>query len=274
MRPNFIVVLWENMSGHFHWPTMCMSTGRLGYTFFAHYKNFMKTEPWHKSAESCPLKVYTSVKYVIIFIILYSIPMSGNQFLAGSITGNDPFDLSRISLNNGLQQGDFYIGPQVSFCSHPVKTIKEYIAKCDTESEDYVILKTLHCSSNDERRGDCSQGKVLLHNEHLILSLLQDSKGVIHHHGLFKYQTKFILVLDCLMTHEFDKKGRYKDYINLQHYVINKKRLQQREALEIFCAILATLKDLHQVCNIAISIVIYIIYCTIFLLELYAQELL
>lgn len=167
--------------------------------------------------------------------------MSGKQFIRSTITGNDPFDLSRISLNNGLQQGDFFIGPQVNFCSHPVKDITEHIAKCE-DSEEYVIFKILHCNK-DEKRNDSSQGKVLLHNEHLILSLLQDLKGVIHHHGIFKYRDKCILVLDCLMTHEYDKK----DYINLQQYVINKKRLQQSEALEIFCTVLTTLKYLHQV---------------------------
>lgn len=171
--------------------------------------------------------------------------MSGITCIESTLTGNDPFDLSRISLNNGLQQGDFFIGPRVHFCSHPVRDITEYIAKRE-DSDEYVIFKILHCTM-DEKQGESSQGKVLLHNEHLILSLLQDKKGVVHHHGLFKYRNKFILVLDCLVTHEYDKKGQYKDFINLQQYVIKKKRLQEREALEIFCSIITTLKDLHQV---------------------------
>ncbi len=165
--------------------------------------------------------------------------------------GNDPFDLSRISLNNGLQQGDFFIGPQVNFINHAVKDITEYIARREN-ADQYVILKVLH-HDNDENTDGHSQGKVLLHNEHLILSLLQDQPGVIHHHGLFKYRNKFVLVLDCLMSHEFDKNGLYKDFINLQHYVIQKKRLQEREALEIFRNVMSTLKDLHQVIFIILN---------------------
>lgn len=171
--------------------------------------------------------------------------MSESNNINNFFTGNDPFDLNRISLNNGLQQGDFFIGPPVNFCSHPLKDITEYMAKRE-DSDEYVIFKVLHCGE-DEKQCDTSQGKVLLHNEHLILSLLQDQHGVIHHRGLFKYCNKFILVLDCLMTHEYDKKGLYKDYINLQQYIILKKQLRKIEALEIFCTIMATLKDLHQV---------------------------
>ena len=155
---------------------------------------------------------------------------------------NISLDNSRIYLNNGLQQGDYIVGPQVNFCSHPIKDIAEYVARKD-DSNEYVILKVLDCKDENN-----SQGKVLLHNEHLILSLLQDKRGVIHHHGLFKHCTKFILVLDCLITHEFDKQMSYKEYINLQQYVIQKKQLNAPEALQIFCSIISTLKDLHQVC--------------------------
>lgn len=158
---------------------------------------------------------------------------------------HDSFDINRISLDNGLQHGDYFIGPKVNFCSHPVKEISECIAKQD-DSDDYVVFKILHCA-HDERRDHNSQGKVLLHNEHLILSLLQDKQGVIHHHGLFKFSDRFILVLDCVMSHEHDKKGLYKDFINLQQYVIQKKQLQWTEALEVFCSMMTTLKMLHQV---------------------------
>ena len=151
---------------------------------------------------------------------------------------------SRIFLSNGLQHGDYSIGPKINFCNHPVNDITECIAK-NEDSGEFVVLKILHCNLGEEP--DNSQGKVLLHNEHLILSLLQDKPGVIHHHGLFKYCDKFILVLDCLFSHGFDNKGGYKDYNNLQQYVIQKKRLEGIESLEIFCSIIITLKTLHQV---------------------------
>ena len=134
----------------------------------------------------------------------------------------------------GLQQGDFFIGPAVNFVNHSLRNITEYIAKRE-DSDEYVIFKVLHCAHDGEmNNGHQSQGKALLHNEHLILSLLQDQPRVIHQHGLFKFRNKFILVLDCLMPHEYDKKGLYKHFINLQQYVIQKKRLQEKEALEIF----------------------------------------
>ncbi|SMN12357.1 hypothetical protein SPBRAN_578 [uncultured Candidatus Thioglobus sp.] len=139
-----------------------------------------------------------------------------------------PFDVNRISLDNGLQQGNYFIGPTVAFSSNSIKGLTECLAKRE-DLDEYVIFKILHYI-NDERRDYSSQGKYLLHNEHLILSLLQDQQGIIHHHGLFKYRGAFILVLDCVMSHEYDKKGVYKDYINLQQYVIQKKKLQEIEA--------------------------------------------
>lgn len=161
---------------------------------------------------------------------------------------NDPFNSSIIYLNNGLQQGDFLIGPKVTFTNHSARHISEYIARRDN-SDEYVLLKVLHSTEDDQVSSDHNQEKVLLHNEHLILSLLQDQPGVIHHLGLFKHQNMFILALECVMSHEYDKKGLYKDYVNLQQHIIDKKRLHDQEALGIFCDVLATVRDLHQVCT-------------------------
>lgn len=157
---------------------------------------------------------------------------------------SDCLDVNRISLDNGLQQGVYFIGPKVTFCNHPIKDITECIAKREN-SEEYVVFKILNCTH--EKKDSNSLGKILLHNERVVLSLLQDKQGVIHHHGLFKYYDKFILVLDCVMSHEHDKKGLYKDFINLQQYVIQKKQLRAMESLEIFCSVMSTLKMLHEV---------------------------
>lgn len=162
-------------------------------------------------------------------------------------TGNDPLDPSRLSLNNGIHQGDFLIvgSPIHGVNPNTVRNLVEYLAKRDS-SDEFMILKVLTTSSGSDS-SDERQGKVLLHNERLILSLLNDQPGVIHHHGLFRDRNHFILVLDCLIAHEFDTDGRYKDYINLQHYVIKKKKLSEREALEMFHDILLTLQVLHAV---------------------------
>jgi len=162
--------------------------------------------------------------------------------------GNDPLDPNRLSLNNGLHQGEFFLGPQIpAVNASPVQNIVEHLAKRDDGTDEFVTMKMLLLSQKGVPSGD-GQGKVLLHNEHLILSLLQDQPGVIHHHGLFKDRRHFILVLDCLVPHEYDHEGKYKDFINLQHYVIREKRLNEREALELFCTALSTVRALHKVC--------------------------
>ena len=161
--------------------------------------------------------------------------------------GNDPLDPSRLTLNNGIHQGEFYVGPQIpAVNAPPVRNIVEFLAKRDDSGDEFVTLKMLMLSQEGESSED-GQGKILLHNEHLILSLLQDQPGVIHHHGLFKDRKHFILVLDCLVAHNYDHDGKYKDLVNLQRYVIKEKRLKEREALELFCTVLTTVKTLHKV---------------------------
>ncbi len=158
--------------------------------------------------------------------------------------GNDPLDPHRLSLNNGISQGEYFVGPPLlPVNAAPVRNITEYLAKREN-SEEFVTLKVLTMSGGEGDR----QGKGLLHNEHQILSLLQDQPGIIHHHGLFREHSRVILVLDCLFPHEYDPTGHYRDYINLQHYVIKEKKLKEREALELFCAVLTTVEMLHKVC--------------------------
>lgn len=160
--------------------------------------------------------------------------------------GNDTLDPNRLSLNNGIQQGDFFVGPLIDpVNATPVRNIVEYLAKRDG-SDEFVTLKILQVSPDRDTDED-RQGKLLLHNEHLVLSLLQDQPGVVHHQGFFKDRNRFILVLDCLVSHRHDSNGNYRDYINLQHYVIKKKRLEEREALELFLNVLLTVQALHKV---------------------------
>jgi len=162
-------------------------------------------------------------------------------------TVNDRFVTKRIVLNNGLQQGEFLIGPKVDFSGQSSKHTSEWMAKINN-SETYVLLKILQSAENVKGSLlEYNQEKSLLHNEYLILTLLQDQPGVIQHLGLFKHQNGFILALEYLMSHDVDKQGVYDNFVNLQQYVIEKKRLQDREALGIFCEIAATVKNLHQV---------------------------
>ena len=176
--------------------------------------------------------------------------------------GNDPLDPNRLCLDNGIHQGDFFVGPIIPpINAAPVTNIAEYLAKSE-HSEDFVTLKVLlnkhpqaaatmgTTGGGGGGGGDVAtnnrQAKVLLHNEHLILSLLQDQPGVVHHHGLFKDRNRFILVLDCLVAHSFGE-GKCRDFVNLQHYVIKEKRLTEKEALELFYSIATTVQSLHRV---------------------------
>lgn len=106
------------------------------------------------------------------------------------------------------------------------------------------------------------QGKMLLHTEFSLLSLLHTQDGVVHHHGLFQDRTceivedaesgrmgkkmkkRICLVLDCLCAHDFSDKTA--DLINLQHYVIKEKRLSERETVVIFYDVVRVVEALHQ----------------------------
>lgn len=106
------------------------------------------------------------------------------------------------------------------------------------------------------------QGKMLLHTEYSLLSLLHTQDGVVHHHGLFQDRTceivedtessrmvkkmkkRICLVLDCLCAHDFSDKTA--DLINLQHYVIKEKRLSERETVVIFYDVVRVVEALHQ----------------------------
>lgn len=118
---------------------------------------------------------------------------------------------------------------------------------------------------NDEESQDDRQGKMLLHTEYSLLSLLHNQDGVVHHHGFFKdcaleerpspdggrpvytgrVNNRLCLVLDCLCAHDFSNKNA--DLINLQHYVIREKKLTEREALVIFYDAVRVVESLHKV---------------------------
>lgn len=99
--------------------------------------------------------------------------------------------------------GPYIIGPKLGYS--PVDSIVQYLAKKENTDE-FVQLKILMLSadtndSNNELADtgapavasqidekimqDERQGKMLLHTEFSLLSLLQDQDGVIHHRGLF-----------------------------------------------------------------------------------------
>ena len=56
---------------------------------------------------------------------------------------------------------------------------------------------------------------------------------------------RLILVLDCLVSHDFSDKNS--DLTNLQQYVIKEKKLSEKEAIVIFLDIVRIVDCLHSV---------------------------
>ena len=158
--------------------------------------------------------------------------------------------------------GPFVVGRELTpVNAAPVKIIKEYLGK-RPGSEEVVLLKILEskksaCSRNSDVAEEIRQGKMLLHTEFTILSLLHGMQGICRHHGLFKDKVRppgsekneeverVILALDCYHPHVYgDNPG---ERVNLQQYVIKQKRLAEKEALKLFYEILTVMEQMHAV---------------------------
>nr|CAD7261818.1 unnamed protein product [Timema shepardi] len=157
--------------------------------------------------------------------------------------------------------GPYLIGPTLG--SSPVKSIVQCLARKDA-TDDFYSIKILTLRDSSEESKDDLQGKMLLHTEYSLLSLLHDQDGVIHHHGFFKdcaleerqladgslvytgrVKHRLCLVLDCLCAHDFNSHND--NLLNLQHYVIQEKKLAEREALLIFYNTVRVVESLHKV---------------------------
>lgn len=80
--------------------------------------------------------------------------------------------------------GPYLLGPKLG--PSPVKSIVQCLARKEKTDDFYQIkILTLRSEGQPETQDD-RQGKMLLHTEHSLLSLLKDQEGVIQHHGLFK----------------------------------------------------------------------------------------
>ncbi|TRZ03110.1 hypothetical protein DNTS_029897 [Danionella cerebrum] len=166
-----------------------------------------------------------------------------------------------VSGNNAKRAGPFVLGPQLG--SSPVQSIVQCLAR-KVGTNDFYLLKILTLEEGEDTSGEMNeerQGKMLLHTEYSLLSLLSNQDGVVHHHGLFQdrcYETdegieannvqrmkrRICLVLDCLSAHNFSDKTA--DLINLQHYVIKEKRLGEQETIIIFYDVVRVVEALHK----------------------------
>ncbi|XP_077287025.1 uncharacterized protein LOC143911838 isoform X2 [Arctopsyche grandis] len=158
--------------------------------------------------------------------------------------------------------GPYLLGPKLG--PSPVKSIVQCLARKEGTDDFYLIkILTLRDEGQVETQDD-RQGKMLLHTEYSLLSLLENQDGVIHHHGLFKDQAleeypnplgvgyvysgrvkkRLFLVLDCVSAHHFSEK--FNDLINLQHYVTKVKKVPEKEALMIFYDVVRVIASLHK----------------------------
>ncbi|XP_055945818.1 serine/threonine-protein kinase 40-like [Argiope bruennichi] len=154
--------------------------------------------------------------------------------------------------------GNYLLGPRLG--TSPVRSIVQCLAK-KIGTDDFFTIKILTLQDLKDETQDDRQGKMLLHTEYSLLSLLHSQEGVIHHHELFKDECweeiktkeginlrqkkkRVCLVLDCICAHEFNSATRA--LINLQHYVIREKKLSEKEAILIFYDVVNVVRNLHQ----------------------------
>lgn len=183
------------------------------------------------------------------------------QQIPAKITKNVALEGSSLKSSRSLKKaGPYLLGPRLA--NSPVKSIVQCLARKDG-SDDFYSIKILTLQDFADETQDDRQGKMLLHTEYSLLSLLHDQKGVVHHHGLFKDQAleerevpngtmvytgkhkeRLCLVLDCLSAHDFSSKTS--DLVNLQHYVIKEKKLAEKDALVIFYEVVVIVSDLHK----------------------------
>ncbi|XP_078617367.1 serine/threonine-protein kinase 40-like [Branchiostoma floridae x Branchiostoma japonicum] len=158
--------------------------------------------------------------------------------------------------------GPYLLGPRLG--NSPVQSIVQCLARKEA-TDDFYSIKILTLEDGRRETQDDKQGKMLLHTEYSLLSLLHDQEGVVHHHGLFmdkawepptdastkqladrpgRIRNRLCLVLDCLCAHDFSDQTA--DLINLQHYVIKEKKLSEKETIVIFYDVVRIVDALHK----------------------------
>ncbi|XP_034936140.1 probable serine/threonine-protein kinase MARK-B [Chelonus insularis] len=156
--------------------------------------------------------------------------------------------------------GPYILGPLIG--TSPVKSIVQCLARKEGTDKYYTIKILTLKDDNEHETQDDRQGKMLLHAEYSLLSLLQNQDGVVHHHGFFKdsalgeksisngriytgkIKRRLCLVLDCLTSHDFNP--RNEELLNLQHHVIKEKKLSEKESLLIFTDTVRIVAELHK----------------------------
>ncbi|GAB0095690.1 Serine/threonine-protein kinase 40 [Sergentomyia squamirostris] len=161
--------------------------------------------------------------------------------------------------------GPYILGPKLG--NGPVESIAQYLARKENTG-DYYQLKILVLNANPgcvKSLEDEKQGKLLLHSEYQLLTMLQNEEGIIRSYELFsdiafeeepvpgkasefiytgRLKRRIILVVDCVTAHEFCDKTSV--FINLQQYLIREKTLSENRTLIIFYEIIKIVESLHS----------------------------
>ncbi|XP_034252924.1 probable serine/threonine-protein kinase MARK-A [Thrips palmi] len=169
---------------------------------------------------------------------------------------------TKVSNRTVRRAGPYLLGPTLG--NSPVDSIVQCLARKEGTDNFYTIkiLTLLDGEKNEEREQDERQGKMLLHTEYSLLSLLKNEEGVVQHHDFFKdvaleehvdrskglvytgrVHQRLCLVLDCLAAHDFCERSQ--ELVNLQHYVIIEKKLCELHALIIFYNVVNVVERLH-----------------------------
>ncbi|KAF2361147.1 Protein kinase domain [Trinorchestia longiramus] len=86
--------------------------------------------------------------------------------------------------------GDYLLGPYLG--SSPVNSVIQCLAR-KIGTDEFYTMKILTIYDEEDETQDDRQGKMLLHTEHSLLSILKDTPGVIKMHALFQDYA-----LDCV----------------------------------------------------------------------------
>ena len=121
-----------------------------------------------------------------------------NDLLKSCKPPEDGFVQSRGTLRYA---GDYIIGPCLG--TSPVQSIVQCLAR-KKGTNDFYTMKILTIQDSVEETQDGRQGKMLLHTEHSLLSMLGDHPGVIKCHGLFQDYA-----YDCVRRKDEAKRPSY-----------------------------------------------------------------
>lgn len=160
--------------------------------------------------------------------------------------------------------GDFIVGPELrGNAAGPLTCIKTYLAKKDDE---FYKLKVLTVDSNEDKQSkELLQGKLLMHNEYVLLENLKECPGVERCHGMFidyvhdekskssaRVRTpskRITLILDAVADKTCENWHNVNQTcfnISLQEY-ISRHKMMERESLEIFYEIVKVVERIHKI---------------------------